>query len=81
MAGITGRHSLACNCQFESKDAKFKLDTGANVTAISEATFSSLPDTKLKESTKTLYGPAHTALTVIGQFTGNFKYNSACCKS
>ena len=48
--------------------------------AISEASFSSLPNIKLKESTKSLYGPAHTALKVIGQFTGNFKYNNTCCQ-
>ena len=62
------------------KNVKFKLDTGAKVTAISEATFSSLPNTKLKTPSKALYGPAKTPLNVIGQFTGSFRYNNACCK-
>ena len=63
------------------KNVKFKLDTGAEVTAISEITFH---DTTLKRSTKALYGPAHTPLKVIGQFTGNFtgnfRYNNTHCK-
>ena len=59
---------------------KFKLDTCAEVTAISETTFHSLTDTTLKKSTKALYGPAHTPLKVIGQFTGNFRYNNTHCK-
>jgi len=34
------------------KSVKFKLDTGAKVTAISEDTFLTLTDTKLREPTK-----------------------------
>ena len=64
------------------RNVKFKLDTGAEVTAaaISETTFHSLPDTTLKKPAKALYGPAHTPLKVIGQFTGNFTYNNTHCK-
>ena len=59
---------------------KFKLDTDAKITAISETTFHSLTDTTLKRPSKALHGPAHTPLKVIGQFTGNFKYNNSRCK-
>ena len=62
------------------KNVKFKLDTGAEVSAISETTFHSLTDTTLKRPSKALHGPAHTPLKVIGQFTGNFKYNNSRCK-
>ena len=59
---------------------KFKLDTGAEVTAISEATFHTLNDTKLRRPSKALYGPAKTPLNVLGMFTGTFKNKNASCK-
>ena len=62
------------------KNVKFKLYTGGKVMAISEATFSSLPNTKLKMPSKALYRPAKTSLNVIGQFTGSVRYNNACCR-
>ena len=59
---------------------KFKLDTGAEVTAISETTFHTLTVTKLRRPSKALYGPAKTPLKVLGMFTGTFKNNTASCK-
>eukprot|EP00731_Ephydatia_muelleri_P015748 Em0009g172a len=46
---------------------EFKLDTGAEVSAISDAAFKTLRGSKLKSPKKTLYGPARTPLKVIGQ--------------
>ena len=62
------------------KNVKFKLDTDAEITAISETTFHSLTDTTLKKPSKALHGPAHTSLKVIGQLTSNFKYNNSRSK-
>ena len=56
------------------KDVEFKLDTGAEVTVISETTFSRFSDIKLKRPTKALYGPKKSLLKVVGQFTGCFQY-------
>ena len=56
--------------KLEDSNVHFKLDTGAEVTAIKEETFRSLSNVQLKESTKVLYGPAHQPLKVLGQFSG-----------
>ena len=52
------------------KEVQFKLDTGAEVTAISDSTYQTLQGVKLKPATKPLYGPASQSLKVLGQFTG-----------
>ena len=52
------------------KEAQFKLDTGAEVTAISDSTYQTLQGVKLKPATKPLYGPASQSLKVFGQFSG-----------
>ena len=48
----------------------FKLDTGAEVTAVSEATFKSLTEVVLKQPDRKLFGPTHQALEVVGEFRG-----------
>ena len=48
----------------------FKLDTGAEVTAISEATYKQLDTGPLEKASKALYGPTHQSLKVLGQFNG-----------
>ena len=56
------------------KQIQFKLDTGAEVTAISDSTYQTLPGVKLKPATKPLYGPASQALRVLGQFKGKLAH-------
>ena len=53
---------------------EFKIDTGAEVTAISDAAFRALKGLKLDRPKKMLYGPARTLLKVIGQFEGELFY-------
>ena len=48
----------------------FKLDTGAEVAAVSEATFKSLTEVVLKQPDRKLFGPTHQALEVVGEFRG-----------
>ena len=48
----------------------FKLDTGAEVTAVSEETFKMWPQMTLKHPDKKLFGPSHQALNVLGVFNG-----------
>eukprot|EP00731_Ephydatia_muelleri_P017063 Em0010g161a len=48
----------------------FKLDTGAEVTAISQETYQQLGTTPLNKPSKVLYGAGNQPLDVIGQFTG-----------
>ena len=56
------------------KEVPFKLDTGAQVSAISEETYRGLNGVHLKKSSKVLYGPARHALDVVGQFTATLHY-------
>ena len=53
---------------------QFKLDTGAEFTAVSEATYKrmSLPG-KLQRASKILYGPTCQSLKVMGQFQGRLR--------
>ena len=51
------------------KRIQFKLDTGAEVTAISENTYRTLGRIKLQQPTRSLLGPVGQSLTVLGQFT------------
>ena len=51
------------------QEMHFKLDTGAEVTAISEQAFEHFQGAiRLKEASRTLYGPAQHRLKVLGQF-------------
>eukprot|EP00731_Ephydatia_muelleri_P020339 Em0013g66a len=52
----------------------FKLDTGAEVTAISENAFRELKGVQYEAPAKKLYGPSHEPLSVVGQFIAEFKY-------
>ena len=55
----------------ESNSVIFKVDTGAEVTALSERTFQLFtnPVTKLQKPTQTLRGPHRSPLEVIGEVT------------
>ena len=50
------------------KKIPFKLDTGAEVTAISKDTWKVLGEPSLQTTDKQLFGPAQQRLTVLGQF-------------
>ena len=62
--------------QLNGHHTNFKLDTGAEVTAISEETYQMLRKPKLKTSTKVLYGPSQFPLKTVGQFSGRLRYKS-----
>ena len=50
------------------KETKFKLDTGAEVTAITQETYEHLGKPQLVASDKVLYGPSQHSLGVLGKF-------------
>ena len=56
--------------KLNGKEVSFKLDTGAEVTAISEETYRQVYGKTLQRASKVLYGPACQSLKVIGQFRG-----------
>ncbi len=55
----------------------FKLDTGAEVTAVSEATYKKLKFGTLTKPTKALYGPARQSLHPLGQFVGSLSHKQS----
>ena len=58
----------------------FKLDTGAEVTAISEDTYRKLQNVTLQKPNKVLRGPANLQLSVIGKFTGTLSHKTTLCE-
>lgn len=50
---------------------KFKIDTGADVTVISEEIYKHSGLEKLRRATKKLFGPGQAKLSVTGIVTGN----------
>lgn len=61
-------------------EVTFKLDTGAEVTAISESAFMKLKGFQYEAPAKKLYGPSHEPLSVVGQFKAELKYKERCSK-
>ena len=53
---------------------KFKMDTGAEVTAISETIHKYLGKPKLRAARRVLFGPAHQELDVMGEFVTWMKH-------
>ena len=53
----------------DEQTVKFKVDTGAEVTAISDFSYRQLKGVRLHTANRVLYGPDHTRLEVLGQFS------------
>ena len=69
----SNEESWVCVLKLENREMSFKLDTGAEVTAISEGAFKELQNITLQSPSKILFGPTHKALKVLGQFDGTFQ--------
>ena len=56
----------------------FKMDTDAEVTAISEATYKKIRSSKtpFEQASKPLYGPTCQSLQVVGQFEGTLSHKA-----
>ena len=70
---ITGESSRIISIQLEGKQMSFKLDTGAEVSAISDIAYKTLGNITLKKPAKILVGPTKNALKVLGQFVDTFQ--------
>lgn len=68
------------NIEVNGHTVNFKLDTGAEVTAISSSTYKSLKEPQLATPEKILYGPSRQPLKVIGRFWGEFSYKDRVAK-
>ena len=73
---VAGKRSTAWHStvKLNNQLKKFKLDTGAEVTAISRATYLCIKKPKLSIPEKTLYGPSRQPLNTLRQFRGKFSY-------
>lgn len=58
------------------RETLFKMDTGAEVTAISEVTHKHLGKPELDTPSKVLHGPSRQPLSVMGVFKGNLTYGN-----
>ena len=66
--------------KINGQEIVFKLDTGAEATAVSMKTFRTLSNVKLLKSAKVLCGPNNQPLKVIGQATVQLTYNGKTSK-
>ena len=62
--------------QLSGQETLFKLDTGAEVTAISVHTYQQIGKPQLRTPDKVLYGPSRHPLQVLGRFLGNLAYKA-----
>lgn len=73
----SGEDPWLANICVRGKSMTFKLDLGADVTAISEETFKDIkqPNEHLQKAEKPLYGPGGAALTVLGSTKEDISYS------
>ena len=77
---MANESSWSADVEIKREAIHFKLDTGAEVTAISEKSFQSLSQVSLKKATKVVYGPARQKLDVMGQFEEVITYGDNSSK-
>ena len=70
--GVNLTKSWITTVRLEDQEVTFKMDTGAEVTAISEKIYHK----KLSKPDKVLYGASRQPLPVIGQFAAQFTYKT-----
>ena len=66
--------------KLNEQEINFKLDTGAEVTAISEEVYQGLQKPKLSTPEKALYGPSRQPLKTLGQFHGCLSHKNKVVK-
>ena len=73
---VSKRITWSSKISVGGKELTFKLDTGAEVTVITEEAHRMLEMPKLQKPSKALYGPTSTALRTLGQFTSTLSVNN-----
>ena len=73
--GSTQTKAWLSTLQLNTHKIQFKLDTGAEATAISMETYRTLKKPKLSTPKKTLLGPSRQPLNCIGEFQGKFGFS------
>eukprot|EP00731_Ephydatia_muelleri_P019117 Em0011g1157a len=67
---LASETSWTIKVKVEGENLSFKVDTGAEVTAISEKSYREINKPQLEKAGRKLYGPGRYPLRVIGQFSG-----------
>ena len=68
-----------CTVQLNDHEVPFKVDTGAEVTVISEDQWKSLQISEVKPPSKTLHGPDNKPLDVRGELHVTLSYRGRKC--
>ena len=68
-----------CTIRVDGHEVPFKVDTGAEVTVISEELWTSLHLSQLKPPTKRLHGPDSKPLKVTGELCATLQYRGRQC--
>ena len=71
-SAISGQEQIVLNGNL----TPFKLDTGAEVTAIAPDTYNNLQNVELRKPERILSGPSRKPLKVIRQFQGHFVHRT-----
>ena len=79
VSGNTSEQSWMVDAQLGTVPVRFKIDTGADVTVISESTFQKC-ETTLSPPDKILRGPGSTQLDVMGRFTSPITVGTKCAE-
>ena len=70
----TTREAWYSSITLNKRPTRFKLDTGAEVTAIDVITYCTLGKPKLSTPKRLLYGPSKQKLATLGQFEASFTH-------
>lgn len=78
LGAVTSHNDSTWNAsvKLNSEVVEFKLDTGAEVTVISDSTLKTLGPLPLQTPSKVLYGPTRQSLKVLGQFSGMLEHGT-----
>ena len=69
----SNEESWVCSLKLANREMSFKLNTGVEMTEISERAFKELQNITLQSPSKILCGPTHKALKMLGQFDRTFQ--------
>ena len=75
----SGSKSWSCNVVINGQKLPFKLDTGAEVTVVSESVVKSVDADKLKQPSKRLCVPDRKPLSVLGELSLSLSYKGKSC--
>ena len=77
--GTADETSWTADISVNGETMKFKVDTGAEVTAVTELALTQLGNVQLHPATKTLSGPDRKPLKVLGQTSATLSHSGKTC--